>query len=101
MTCLAALAVAGVLLMHGLDAVAADLADTGHHGSQEERGPIHGAVGMCVFVIAAVGMIGAAIAARGRRGFHVPVPRPADGTVAVARSDPGRLRHIELCVMRT
>jgi hypothetical protein len=101
MTCLAALAVAGVLLMHGLDAVAADLADTGHHGPQEEPGPIHGAVGTCVFVIAALGMIGAAIATRGRRGFHVSVPRPADGAVAVARSGPGRLRRFELCVMRT
>jgi hypothetical protein len=56
---------------------------------------------MCVFVITALGMIGAAIATRGRRGFHVPVPRPADGAVAVARAGPGRLRRFELCVMRT
>jgi hypothetical protein len=98
---LAALAITGVLFMHGFDAAAVDLTGTGHHASQEAAGAIHGVIGLCVFVVAATGLIATRWPARSRR----QLPAPVSATVPVAAMEPvrraGRPRLFELCVLRT
>jgi hypothetical protein len=100
-TFLAALAVAGVLLMHGFDAAAADLVGSAHHdASPVDSEGIHGLIGLCVFVMSIVAMVDG-----GRRSRPRHHPRAAMSTTIPAAIDTvwvpsGRLRLFELCVLR-
>ncbi len=104
MTGLVALAIVGVLLMHGLDGVAAAAVDTDHHTARHDDGGAvpHGVFGICVFVITGTGLIA--------RGPHWPLGRCRPdagswhrillrlGPSPVTRSQECLL--FELCVMR-
>jgi hypothetical protein len=104
MTGLAMLAIVGMLLMHGLGPAALGLADTGHHAAEPDPAggvAVHGVLGLCVFVIAVAGLIASTTTdhrRHGRRRTLVP-NRPAGG-IAVTVPVGGRLRLLELCVMR-
>jgi hypothetical protein len=101
MSALAMLAIVGVLFMHGLDAAAVEFVDTGHHTAPDETGrtaAVHGAIGLCVFVMTAAGLIAAGVLRLPRRR---PVPDPRC-LAPIIHSIPaqGRLRLFALCVMR-
>ena len=95
------LVVAGVLVMHALLVIAADIASPGHHPSHEDPASLHGAIGVCVFVVAGT----CALALRGaRRGRHRPRPPRVSGPsnrVAPSPSAGSAPRRFELCVMRS
>jgi hypothetical protein len=99
--CLAGIAIAGLLSMHGLEA-SVTLTTTAHHHPTEQATPNHGAVGLCLIF---VGLVGTGLAAR---GLSRRTPAPAVGAPRFTRrfvmsrtlAAPVRSRSIELCVLR-
>lgn len=99
-TCLAALAIVGVLFMHGFDAPALDLLGSDQHDSRHDAGVIHGAIGLCVFVITAVGLIATRWSGGSRRPLRATVRQTDRAAGVAAGRGTTRLRLFELCVMR-
>jgi hypothetical protein len=100
-TCLAAIAIAGVLLMHGLDAAAVDLVGSGPNDRAHDHGPvIHGVIGLCVFVVAAAGLALSNRRSTGQQNPPPTVPQTVSSTGIDTASTTGRLRLLQLCILR-
>lgn len=99
--CLAGIAIAGLLSMHGLEA-SGTLTTTAQHHPTDQATPNHGVVGLCLFF---AGLVGTGLAAL---GLSRRTPAPAVGATrfpqrfVVSRTPvaPVRARSIELCVLR-
>jgi hypothetical protein len=97
--CLAGIAIAGLLSMHGLEASVTITTAAQHHPTDQAN---HGAVGLCLIF---VGLVGTGLAARGlSRGKPAPAvvaPQFAKCFVmSLTPVAPVRSRSIELCVLR-
>jgi hypothetical protein len=100
---LVAVALAGLLAMHGFQGAALTWADTGQATRHQSHNPDrHGALGICVFVASMAGVgLAAAWSRRRRLGFVAalhPTFRPSRGPKWFAPA--GRCRFIELSVLR-
>lgn len=99
---LTGVSVAGLLSMHGLDPVMANLAQPAHAShSQPAALDSHGAIGLCVFVAA---LTGVALAAARRlvsstRPASSPFRTTVFATMPVPRASGPPLLH-RLCVLR-
>ena len=100
---IAAVSIAGLLLMHGGDPVMATV-DGAHTTHSSDTGPSmtdHGALGLCVFVAAVAGL-GLAWISRGpasaTNGSRIHQPKSLARTFLVAASGPSLLHR--LCVLR-
>jgi len=99
--CLAGIAIAGLLSMHGLEA-SVTVTTTAQHHPTDQATPNHGVVGLCLIF---VGLVGTGLATR---GLSRRTPAPAVGATrfpqrfVVSRTPvaPVRARSIELCVLR-
>ncbi len=98
-----AVAISGLLVMHGFEAAALTWTDTGRASRQQSHNPDgHGALGICVFVASMAGVGLAAAWPRKRRlGFVAalhPTFRPSRWPTWFAPA--GRSRLIDLSVLR-
>jgi hypothetical protein len=100
---LVAVAVAGVLLMHGFEGAAFTFTDQGQSTRHQTHSPeSHGAIGLCVFVVSMAGIgLGAARLRRRRLSFVAPSGEMFQASRCPSWSAPaGRSLLIDLGVLR-
>lgn len=97
-----AVAIAGLLMMHGLNNAAVILTDTQMAPHDDHRPDSQGALGVCVFAASMAGTGLAAVAAgRRHRGSPVAVPlTKVSGRLLSWSAPAGRSRLIDLGVLR-
>lgn len=102
-TGLVAVAIAGLLVMHGFEGAALTFTDQGQSTRHQTRSPeSHGAVGLCVFVVsmAGIGLAGARLRRR-RLSFVAPLGEMFLPSRCPSWSAPaGRSLLIDLSVLR-
>lgn len=101
---LAAVAIAGLLSMHGLDLAALQPALVESHGAHNlgtTGDSLHAAMGICVFAIAtSLGLALATSTAQLRGPQILPRWRAANATTSPVSAASGRQRLADLCVLR-
>lgn len=100
---LVAVAIAGLLIMHGVDVATLRMTDADQPASQhDDQSESHGALGVCVFVASIAGIGLAAVAVRRRHpGSPVAVRLTnVPGRRSIWSAPSGRSRLIDLSVLR-